>query len=279
MSPGARHRSADPADTLFGVRVDPLTRVQVLGRAQWAVDHRTPLRIGVVNAAKIVRLTRDPALRDAVLACDLVLADGQSIVWASRLLRRPLPERVAGIDLFETLLELADRRQLRVYLLGATDEVLAAAEAEIARRWPGAAVCGRHDGYLGPGDEPRIVAEITRSHADLLFVGMTTPLKELFLARWGRALGVPVQHGVGGAFDVLAGRTRRAPRVWQRAGLEWAYRAWQEPRRLGPRYVTTNLAFLGLLGRELLRPRPPYPSPHPKDHAWTSTPGPRSTVV
>jgi N-acetylglucosaminyldiphosphoundecaprenol N-acetyl-beta-D-mannosaminyltransferase len=122
-------------------------------------------------------------------------------------------------------------------------------------RWPGVRVAGFRNGYYHAEDEPQIAHAIGASYADLLLVGITSPKKELFISRWGAALHVPVCHGVGGSFDVLAGKVRRAPPGWQRLGLEWAFRALQEPRRLGPRYVATNSVFFGLVAAELLRQR------------------------
>jgi N-acetylglucosaminyldiphosphoundecaprenol N-acetyl-beta-D-mannosaminyltransferase len=195
----------------------------------------------------------DVRLARAVAECGLVLADGQSVVWASRLLGAPLPERVAGIDLFTQLLAESARRSFRVYFLGARTGVLDRMLAEVRRRHPRLTVAGARDGYFTAGQEPHIAEQIRASGAHLLFLGMTSPKKELFISRWGQATGANVVHGVGGSFDVLAGVTRRAPGWCQDAGLEWLYRAWQEPRRLGRRYASTNAAFLALVARELLR--------------------------
>lgn len=247
--------------TMFGLRMDPLTTAEVVERAADAVRTRRPLQLGMVNAAKVVKLTADPVLRESLLSCDLLLADGQSVVWASRLLRSPLPERVTGIDLFEELLDLADARRLRVYLLGARPEVLARLEAVVADRWPGLTIAGSHHGYFTGQESCWIARQIAGTRPDLLFLGMTTPHKEVFLGTYGAELGVPVLHGVGGSFDVLAGLTRRAPERWQRWGLEWAYRVLQEPRRLWRRYLVTNTVFVALLARELVRPRAAWPRP------------------
>lgn len=252
-----------PTRHLFGLEVDALTMEQTVQLAEEAVRQHERLLIGVVNAAKIAKLKADPVLRDSLLEADVLLADGQSVVWASRLLGQPLPERVAGIDLFEELLGVADREHLRVFLLGATPEVLARVEQEIATRWPGAVIAGSRDGYFTEQEADGVADQIAGCAPDLLFLGMTTPKKEVFLGRYGERLGVPVQHGVGGSFDVLAGVTARAPQVWQRYGMEWAYRVAQEPRRLWRRYLVTNMAFLGILGVELVHPHAAYShSPH-----------------
>lgn len=239
---------------LFGLRIDGVRMDEAVDRCRQAVQTRKTVLIGVLNAAKIVNLRYDPGLQDALLDCNLLLADGQSVVWASRLLGKPLPERVAGIDLFEQLLALAHQQRRAVYLLGAKPEVLAALEQRVNRRWPGLRIVGSHHGYFSDTEGVEIAADIGASHADMLFLGMPSPKKEIFLSRYRHVLDVPVLHGVGGSFDVLAGLTRRAPRAWQRLGLEWAYRILQEPGRLWKRYLVTNSAFIALALREAIRP-------------------------
>jgi N-acetylglucosaminyldiphosphoundecaprenol N-acetyl-beta-D-mannosaminyltransferase len=236
---------------LFDLPVDPITLDQAVQRCVQAVEQRHYLPVGVINAAKIASMRRDRALRDAVTRCPMILADGQSVVWASRLLGAPLPERVAGIDLFERLLAVAARSGYRVFFLGARPDVLDGMLAEVARRYPRLTVAGARDGYYRSEQEAEVVAQIRSSDADLLFLGMSSPRKELFVAAHGEATGAPVVHGVGGSFDVLAGATRRAPQWYQRHGLEWLYRARQEPARLGRRYLVTNTAFMALVAREL----------------------------
>jgi N-acetylglucosaminyldiphosphoundecaprenol N-acetyl-beta-D-mannosaminyltransferase len=239
---------------LFGVYLDPLRADEVIERCGAALKTRQRVLLGVVNAAKVVNLRKDPLLRSSLLECDLLLADGQAVVWASRLLGKPLPERVAGIDLFERLVELAHREGRSIYLLGAKPEVLDKLRRVLADRHAGLKIAGSHHGYFSAAEGDAIAEDIRRSKADMLFLGITSPKKETFLAKHGPTLGVPILHGVGGAFDVLAGVTRRAPIAWQRAGLEWAYRLLQEPRRLGWRYLSTNTEFIFLTLRELFRP-------------------------
>ncbi len=239
---------------LYGFEIDAVTAGQALDRVEGAITTRAPLLVGVVNAAKIVNSRRDPVLRQSVRQADLILADGMAVVWASRLVGRPLPERVAGIDLMEGMLRRGALRGWRFFCLGATEEVNAAACAWIAAHHPGVVLAGRHHGYFSREEEPEVVAAIREAAPDVLLVAMSSPKKEDFLARWSATLEVPVCHGVGGSFDVLAGKVSRAPRVVQDAGLEWAWRVGKEPRRLWRRYLTTNTRFLGLTLREWWRP-------------------------
>jgi N-acetylglucosaminyldiphosphoundecaprenol N-acetyl-beta-D-mannosaminyltransferase len=234
---------------LFGVQVDPLTIEEtveaVLQMIRCAAGHQHCC----LNAAKIVELDRSPELAHAISACELVNIDGQAVVWASSLLGRRVPERVAGIDLFERLLEEAGRQDLGVYLLGAHDETVQAVRELSMRRFPGLRVVGARDGYWSAEQESGVVADVAASGAAMLFLAIPSPRKELFLERHGSALGVPFRMGVGGSFDVLAGKTRRAPRWMQRLGFEWLFRLLQEPRRLLRRYLVGNTAFVVLTFR------------------------------
>jgi N-acetylglucosaminyldiphosphoundecaprenol N-acetyl-beta-D-mannosaminyltransferase len=237
---------------LPGITLDPVSLRQAVRRCTEAVDQGECLRIGMVNAAKVVTMSKNETLRQAVCACDLVLADGQAVVWASRLLGQPLPERVTGIDLFTELLGQAAARGDRVYFLGAKAEVGQAMLAEVRRRYPELVIAGYRDGYFEPGQDGEVADAIKQTSPDLLFIGISSPRKELFVQNFGELTGAKVVHGVGGSFDILAGITKRAPAWWQRHGLEWLYRALQEPVRLGRRYAATNLAFMTLVARAAL---------------------------
>ena len=197
---------------ILGVPIDALTMEEVLDRVDKAIGSRDRLQIGVVNAAKLVNMRRDPALRADVLSCNLILADGVSVVWASRLLGRPLPERVAGIDLMLGMLRRGNENGYRLYCLGASKDVLAVAVGRIAADYPHVKVVGHNHGYFTTQEEPGLVAAIADLKPDILLVGMSSPKKERFLARWDDQLGVPVCHGVGGSLDVLAGKERSEER-------------------------------------------------------------------
>jgi N-acetylglucosaminyldiphosphoundecaprenol N-acetyl-beta-D-mannosaminyltransferase len=244
--------SPAPVHALFGLPISALTMDQALELIDETISRRGRLQIGVVNAAKIVHMRQDAALRQDVLASDIVFADGMSVVWASRLLGRPLPERVAGIDLMLGMLRRGSERAYRIYCLGATEAVLSKATAAMATAYPGIKLVGQHHGYFAAEEEAGIAEEIAAAAPDILLVAMTSPRKEKFLARWQRQLGVPICHGVGGSFDVMAGKVRRAPDRWQRLGLEWLYRLKQEPLRLGRRYLVTNSVFCGMVLSELI---------------------------
>lgn len=238
---------------ILGVNVAAMTMTEAIALVGRTIDARERLQIGVVNAAKLVNMTRQPALREAVLSCDVVFADGMAVVWASRVLGRALPERIAGIDLMDAILARGSMHGWRVYCLGAEAEVLTAALAAFATRYPGVKFVGSHHGYFTADQEEAVVTAIAASRPDVLLVGMTSPQKEQFIARWNNHLRVPVCHGVGGSFDIVGGKVRRAPLLWQRAGLEWLYRVLQEPRRLWRRYLVTNVLFTRMVLVEATR--------------------------
>jgi N-acetylglucosaminyldiphosphoundecaprenol N-acetyl-beta-D-mannosaminyltransferase len=244
--------------SLLGVPIDAVTMGDVLARVDEAIERRSRLHIGVVNAAKLVNMRRESHLREDVLASDVILADGVPVVWASRLVGDPLPERVAGIDLMLEILRRGAHRGYRIYCLGATREVLDRAVDRMLAEFPGIAIVGRRDGYFSADEAEAVAAEIAAARPDVLFVAMTSPKKENFLRRFAPHMDVPVCHGVGGSFDVLAGKVRRAPAAWQRLGLEWLYRVLQEPRRLWKRYLVTNTRFCAMVFSQWLaslRPR------------------------
>lgn len=232
--------------TLFGLPVDLLSHDETLERALDAMRSGKRCQHVALNVAKIVGARTDAELRRDICESDLVGIDGMGVILALRLLGQRPPERVAGIDLFQSLIAACAREGLRPYLLGAKPDVLERTERRLVEAHPGLVVAGRHHGYFGADDE-RICADVRASGADCLFIALPTPAKERFMARHRDRLGVPFIMGVGGSFDVVAGDVRRAPPAWQRLGLEWLYRLLQEPRRLGGRYVSTNAAFALML--------------------------------
>lgn len=236
-----------PIRNIFGVPIHACTMGQTLTVCKKAIDSHQKLVISVVNAAKIVKTRREPSLRDAVVGSDLVLTDGMSVVWASRLLGRPVPERIAGIDLFEQLLAMADRHSYSVFLLGATQAVLDLVVESVRSNHPNSRIVGSRDGYFTEEESESVAKAINSARPDMLFVAISSPRKETFLANWAPVMNSAVCHGVGGSFDVMAGKRKRAPVFLQKIGLEWFYRVLQEPSRLWKRYLVTNTVFIGLV--------------------------------
>lgn len=208
-----------------------------------------------VNVAILMMMRANARLRGFVDRAFLTVADGTPLVWASRVLGAPLPERVTGVDLVQHLCERAAREGNSVYLLGSTRENV----EEVARRLrtsiPRLTIAGIDDGYFKEHEAMSRIGAINASGAKILIVAMGVPRQEHFIEDHWEHLQVNFAIGVGGSFDVLAGKRMRAPRLLQGLGLEWAFRLMQEPRRLFYRYLVTNSQFIYLFTREMLSGR------------------------
>ncbi len=226
--------------------IDALDMNATVSLIDASVQKKSRIHHVVINAAKLVNMRRDNALRESVVNCDIINADGQSVVWAARILGKNLPERVAGIDLMNRLVELAKEKKYKIFLLGAREEIV----RTIAEKYGAEIVAGFRNGYFSDDEAAEIAAQIAVSKAQMLFVAMSSPKKEIFLDQYKDIINVPFIMGVGGAFDVMAGRVKRAPVWMQKAGLEWFYRIVQEPRRMWKRYLVTNSIFIYLVLKE-----------------------------
>lgn len=236
---------------VLSVPVSRLTAADVLTRIEEFIAASSPHMIVTSDTSAIVHAQDDPEFMEIMRQADLVTPDGAGIVWAAKLLNLPIAERVAGCDLVESICALAARRGYSVYLLGGREGVAEQAAEALCRRYDGLKVAGTHHGYFSASEEPEIVSRIRHARPDVLFVAFGIPRQEKWIRRHLEQLQVPVCIGVGGSFDVLSGRTTRAPKWMQDCGLEWLYRTVREPRRL-PRLIALPRFFLMML-REGLR--------------------------
>lgn len=210
---------------------------------EWIMDKRRGY-ICTVNVAILMMMRSDAKLQKFVDRAALVVADGQPLVWASRLGSHALPERVTGIDLVDELCALAAREGFGVYLLGAKRTTIETVAERLEARHSGLEISGFADGYFDAAEASRRAEAINESGARILFVGMGVPRQEEFIGEHWDELGVELAIPIGGSFDVIAGETQRAPVWMQRMGMEWAFRLAQEPRRLWKRYLVTNTQFI-----------------------------------
>ncbi|RZK26240.1 MAG: glycosyltransferase [Flavobacterium sp.] len=234
----------------LGLPIDVLTMGETVNIIERAIQQQIMLHHVVVNAAKVVNSINDRALRESIVNCDIINADGQSIVWASRLLGKPLPERVAGIDLMMNLVEMAADKGYKIFLLGAKDDVLRKVVSIYQTKYGDNVIAGFRNGYFKEHDEWEVANQIANSKANMLFVAITSPKKEVFLNKYKDIIKTPFIMGVGGSFDVIAGKVNRAPLWMQKSGLEWLFRVIQEPRRMWKRYLITNSAFIYMVLKE-----------------------------
>lgn len=238
--------------SILGTKAHAWTMSETLAEIKKRVHDNEFVQHVVVNVAKVVNMRNDTQLKESVEACDIVNIDGMGVVWGARFLGSEVPERVAGVDLFYNLLYLAETEGFSVYFLGAKEDVVSDVHRWAAQEHPQLKISGSHHGYFWD-DEEAVVNAIRDSGADLLFVAITSPKKENFINKWKVELGVKFVMGVGGTFDVVAGRIKRAPLWIQKAGLEWLYRVLQEPGRMWKRYLITNSKFAWFLIREKLK--------------------------
>lgn len=229
--------------------MDVATMPETVGFIENRIKEGDFLQHVVVNVAKIVNMQKDKVLADSVNACDLINIDGMGVVIGARFLGHDVPERVAGVDLFHELLRMSAKCDFPVFLLGATEDVVSKTASKVKEQNPLLTIAGFNDGYFWE-DEQAVVDKIKASGAKLLFVAITSPKKENFINKWQDKLGVDFVMGVGGTFDVVAGKVNRAPKWMQEYGLEWFYRVLQEPGRMWKRYLVTNSKFACLLLKE-----------------------------
>jgi N-acetylglucosaminyldiphosphoundecaprenol N-acetyl-beta-D-mannosaminyltransferase len=236
---------------VMGCEIDNLSMQETLDEIERMVNSDEYHQHVVVNVDKIVKANRNPELKHVINSCSLINVDGMPVVWASRILGKPLKERVTGIDLFCNLIELSEKRRWRVFLLGAQEEVVRIVVAVLKDKYPLLNIVGYRNGYWSDDEEQSIVEFVRDKKPDLLFVAISSPKKERFLGLYQPFMKVPFSMGVGGTFDVVAGITKRAPRWMQKMGLEWLYRFFQEPRRMFRRYFVEDIYFFWLLAKEL----------------------------
>ncbi|EOH52929.1 WecB/TagA/CpsF family glycosyltransferase [Enterococcus faecium EnGen0263] len=230
---------------LLSTEVDTYTFDETIEQMIQIVEQRKITQHVVVNANKINLLYKDPKLKKIVNSCELINADGQSVVWADKLFNKAIPERVTGIDLFEKMIEVAAEKQFRVYYLGSKPEVVKEVVMKHKNQYPELQVAGYMDGYFDRNKSSEIAKEIAGTNADILFLAIPTPEKEYWLDQYKEILNIPLLIGVGGSFDVISGKVKRAPMWMQKIGMEWFYRLLQEPRRMFGRYFFGNLTFVG----------------------------------
>jgi exopolysaccharide biosynthesis WecB/TagA/CpsF family protein len=239
---------------VWGLPLAPLTMSQALERIDRMIHSGQSHYVVTANVFYAQLCEEDASLREVNAGASLVVADGMPLVWASRLQKRRLPERVTGADLFPALCGLAASKGYRVYILGGAPGVGETAVDRLKERFPGLEVVGIESPpfrALTAEEEAAQIERIRAARPHLLFISFSMPRGERWLAKHMQTLGVPVGMNVGAALDFMAGRVPRAPRWIQRIGMEWAYRLYQEPRRLVARYAANGNFMLRMLGRDL----------------------------
>ena len=235
----------------WGLKINSLTIDEFVELIEQNIITRTALiQQTSVNAYTIVSVQHDLALREAINKSTLVNIDGMSVVWALKFLGYKHVEKASCPDIFDRLMMLAAEKGYRPFFLGTTPEILDTAIRNLKNEYPTLEMAGSHHGYFNEENAEEIAKLIKESKADMLFLGISSPKKELFSDRYSAYMQVPYIFGVGGVFDILANVTKRAPRWMQNSGLEWLYRFMQEPRRMWRRYLIGNVQFVWIVINE-----------------------------
>jgi len=252
-SPEAARDNWD-AVTLWGVTINSLTLPDVLQAVDDRIARGEPGYICTPNVDHVVLYQTHAAFRDSYGGAFLILPDGVPLIWASHLLRKPLRRKISGSDLIYSLSEHAARQGHSVFFLGAAEGVAEEAAGVLAARYPGLKVAGWYsppEGFENDAEENGKVIDLLREAApDICYVALGTPKQCLWNWQHHKHAGVPVLIGVGGSFDFVTGKQKRAPRLMQWMGLEWLWRLCREPRRLWRRYLVRDMRFVPLVWRE-----------------------------
>lgn len=237
--------------TILDIPIDNVSFSETVNIIHQGIINNKSIQLTDVNAGKLIQINSDENLKKSVAISTLINADGQSLVWASKLLGTPLKERVAGIDLMENLVKLAFENNFKIFLFGAKEEVVKKVKDIYSKKYSKSLIAGYRNGYFNNNEEAAIAKQISDSGAQILFVAITSPHQENFMYNNKEALkNINFKMGVGGSFDVISGMTKRAPLWMQKNGLEWFYRFLQEPKRMWKRYLVGNSKFIYLVFKQ-----------------------------
>jgi N-acetylglucosaminyldiphosphoundecaprenol N-acetyl-beta-D-mannosaminyltransferase len=252
--------NSDSSLVLFGLPFDNLSMADAVTRIDAYIQSGSPHMVFTANVAMLVHWRKSPWLQQIYRDTDLLTIDGMALVYAARLLGRPVRGSLSGSELFFGIMSLAREKAYRVFLLGADAETLQAARMRLESIYFPLEIVGAHDGYFRQENSAEIADLVRAAQPDILFLGMSSPLKEDFASTYRDHMQVPFILGVGGMFDIMSGRYRLAPRCIRVLCLEWLWRLVQEPRRLCRRYATTNSLFLCMLVGEIFTVRVTTPA-------------------
>jgi len=233
---------------ILGVAFDNVTMEEALDRAEELLAEDAPHLVVTPNAEIVQQAGQDPQFSALIAGAHLVIPDGVGVIYASRILGRPLKERVPGVDFASGLMARMAKTGQRLFLLGAKPGVAEEAAEKLTVAHPGLVVCGVHDGYFQ--EDGPVAEQIRAARADVVFVCLGAPKQEKWIAANGAAAGARLYIGLGGSLDVFAGRVERAPAAWQKIGMEWLYRGLKQPARL-KRIIKLPLFLVSAFGARL----------------------------
>ncbi|MDQ0902967.1 MULTISPECIES: WecB/TagA/CpsF family glycosyltransferase [unclassified Paenibacillus] len=223
--------NAIPKVRIYGVPISKMSMDQTVAYLTNAIEQRQPHQVITANPIMVMAAQDDPAYLSMMQRAELIVPDGTGVVWAAKYVGEPVVERVPGYDLIHELMKVGESKGWKVYLLGASNEVIQAAAEKLRTAYPRVKLVGVRDGYFKDEQDAEVIQDIVDAAPDLLFVGRSAANQEPWIGKYKQQIGVPVMMGVGGSFDVLSGKLKRAPVLFQKLRLEWFYRLMQEPWR------------------------------------------------
>lgn len=220
-----------PTVNLFGVPISKLSMDETVHYLAEAIENKRPNQVITANPIMVMTALEQPDYLKVMKQADLIVPDGTGVVWAANYVGAPVKERVPGFDLLHCLLAFGEKQGWKVYLLGASAETIQTCYNNLKQQYPGIQFVGYHDGFFGEDRNQEIIELVRQTEPDLLFVGRSQDKQEPWIQQNREKLNVPVMMGVGGSFDVISGKLKRAPAFFIKMRLEWFYRLLQEPWR------------------------------------------------
>jgi N-acetylglucosaminyldiphosphoundecaprenol N-acetyl-beta-D-mannosaminyltransferase len=220
-----------PTVSIYGVAVSKMNLLETTVWLTEAIAKRQPTQVITANPIMLMTAIEQPKYMAMMKRAELIVPDGAGLVWAAKYAGDPVAEKVAGIDLLHQLCSVGEQQGWRIFLLGAAPETVQAAADKLMALYPQLQLVGVRDGFFKPEQDDEIIRQIRQADPDILFVGRSADKQEPWIDSYKEQLKVPVMMGIGGSFDVLSGKLKRAPRIFIRLRLEWFYRLLQEPWR------------------------------------------------
>lgn len=242
---------------IFGVRVDKVSLDEAVEKTEEFLCGNEPRTIYTPNTEIIMEANDDEELKSILNSGDLIIPDGIGLIYASKIKKKPLVERVTGFDLSIEMIKLADRHKCSIFLLGGEEGIAKEAGENIVKKYPNVKIAGYNNGYFkgahigfpGHEEEKKVIEKINNASSDILFVGFGAPKQEKWIEMYKEHLKCKVIIGNGGTMDIIAGKVNRAPEAFQKLGLEWFYRLIKEPKRIKRQIVIPQFLFKVIFGK------------------------------
>ncbi|KAA8785552.1 N-acetylglucosaminyldiphosphoundecaprenol N-acetyl-beta-D-mannosaminyltransferase [Paenibacillus sp. 4624] len=222
-----------PTVSIYGIPFSKLTMKETVQVLEEAVLSKQPHQVITANPIMVMAALENPAIMKVMKDAEMIVPDGTGVVWAANYCGDPVAERVPGFELLHELLRVGENYRWGVYLLGSTPEVIQETAVRLQQQYPAIRIVGYRDGFFGSAEDEQVVTSIRQAAPDLLFVARGADTQEPWIHKYKHSLQVPVMMGVGGSFDIISGKMKRAPKLFQKLRMEWFYRLLREPSRAG----------------------------------------------